>query len=65
MRVWQKLENKQIILKALIFDVKGEHRVEVEERGDSDQPELVGAKAAGRLLHDGGSEILLTLPSEV
>lgn len=45
--------------RALVLDPSGERVASASEDGDAAQPELVGARLAGRLLQDGGSEIML------
>lgn len=48
----------KIHMEAAVWSPDGQTEVRVREESDSEPPELIGAKLAGRLLHDGGSEIL-------
>jgi hydroxymethylbilane synthase len=55
--------NDEIRMVGQLLDMKGERSIRVEERGSAHEPELVGAKLAGRLLFEGGSEIMMELES--
>lgn len=45
-------------MKAVLLNATGDKKIYVEETGAADNPELVGAKCAGRLIFEGGSELL-------
>jgi len=53
--------DKEIRMKAILADPKGTQVIRVEEKGPLNDVELVGSKLAGRLLYEGGSEIMLGL----
>jgi hydroxymethylbilane synthase len=50
---------RTLVMKALLLDSTGEKIATAAEDGDAATPEFVGARLAGRLLHDGGSDIML------
>ncbi|OVE75277.1 hydroxymethylbilane synthase [bacterium F11] len=56
-----RIEGNELILKAVILTPNGEKRVEIEEKGDPSEPEFLGGQVAERLLHEGGSDILLKI----
>lgn len=58
-------ENDQLIMDAALWNLSGDKEVRVQEKGPWEQPELVGAKLAGRLLYEGGSELMLELDGAV
>lgn len=62
---WHHKED-QLGMDAALWDLTGTQEIRVQETGRWDQPELVGAKLAGRLLYEGGAELLakmdLSLP---
>lgn len=53
---------KTLVMKALLLDVTGEKAVAAAEDGLASEPELVGAKLAGRVLYEGGSALLIPPP---
>lgn len=52
------LQKDIIRMEALLLDTAGEKAVHAKEEGPADQPEYIGARLAGRILYEGGSEIL-------
>ncbi len=58
--VGSTLDGDNLKMKALLFDPKGEKRVEAIQDGSSTQPEYVGAQLAERLLYNGGSELMMS-----
>lgn len=59
-----QLSGANLTLSAVLLDAGGARAVRAREEGASAEAELVGAKLAGRLLMEGGSEILLGSPPE-
>lgn len=51
---------KTLVMKAILLDASGEKSVAAAEDGLASEPELVGAKLAGRVLFEGGSELLIS-----
>jgi hypothetical protein len=49
------------MMEAALWNLSGEKEIRVKETGPWNQPELVGAKLAGRLLYEGGAELLIEL----
>jgi len=55
---------EELHMEALILDPDGTTAYRVQEQGPATEAELVGAKLGGRLLYEGGSEILIKLDSK-
>jgi hydroxymethylbilane synthase len=56
---WSVVNGSKLSMKAMLLDPAGEKAISTAEEGDAAEPELVGAKLAGRLLFEGGSELML------
>jgi hydroxymethylbilane synthase len=59
-----KMSQDEIQMMALLLHTSGDPVVHVQESGPLDQVELVGAKLAGRLLYEGGADLLARLDQE-
>lgn len=57
--VGSTFDGENLKMKALLFDPKGEKRVEAVQDGPSIHPEYVGAQLAERMLYNGGSELMM------
>lgn len=51
-------------MEAVLWDLSGEKEIRVQERGLWSEPDLVGAKLAGRLLYEGGAELMLAVEED-
>jgi hydroxymethylbilane synthase len=60
-----KILKDEMEMKAVILDLEGHESIRATQMGPLDQPELVGGQLAERLLHEGGSEILIKTESAV
>lgn len=55
---YSEIIGEEIKMKAVLLDASGETAIRVEETGPKSDSLLVGFKLAGRLLYEGGSELL-------
>lgn len=53
-----EIKGNQLKMRAMILSLDGAKKIEVEQKGDLEFPELVGAKLAGQLLQEGGAELI-------
>lgn len=53
------VSKREIKMKAVLLNEEGSQLVKAEESGALDRPEYVGSLLAERILHDGGSDIIL------
>jgi len=53
-----QIENGKLKMDAIIFDMKSDNNVTATEIGEVDNPEMIGALLAERLLHNGGSALV-------
>ncbi len=55
---YSSIQGDTLVMKAAIFDLKGERAVRVEQVGPVSEPLFVGYQLAGRLLQEGGAELM-------